>query len=167
MLQDFEYECTCPDGYTGIVCESVFNFCESDPCEEKIGFGICQYSHEGYTCSCFRGRVYDDQAGAIDDNCSGYLDTCASSPCVNGHCQPDHTISIYICECDPGFEGINCDQVISPCKSFPCGEGVCLYDQDNPTVFTCECPIYKTGTLCEDLVDYCRSNPCNRGQCIG
>ena len=38
---------------------------------------------------------------------SEQINECESSPCAHGQCT-DHVDS-YICDCNPGYQGINCD----------------------------------------------------------
>lgn len=35
------------------------------------------------------------------------IDECESSPCIQGNCTDQ--VNGYICECIPGFRGVNCD----------------------------------------------------------
>lgn len=35
------------------------------------------------------------------------IDECESSPCVQGNCTDQ--VNGYLCDCMPGFRGVNCD----------------------------------------------------------
>ena len=68
-----------------------------------------------YPLTRYRGQncdVYDPAARACDLN-----------PCRNGaKCIPD-PMSLYRCECEPGFSGIQCEENTNECYTSPCLNG--------------------------------------------
>jgi hypothetical protein len=68
-----------------------------------------------------------------------------------------------VCQCSPGYTGINCEKLINYCLSTSCNNGSCT-----PIVnsFKCNCHIGFTGKNCQNLINYCDSRPClNSGVC--
>ena len=88
----------CPDGYTGIDCETDINECDSSPCVH----GSCLNSINNYTCECHTGYT--------GISCETDIDECDSSSCVNGTCSD--VVNAYRCICSSGYAGINCDGML-------------------------------------------------------
>lgn len=67
------------------------------------------------------------EAPYVCNNCNGCqisiteVDTCVSSPCMNGGTCVN-TKESYRCDCKHGFQGQNCDTEINECLSSPCYE---------------------------------------------
>ena len=64
--------------------------------------------------------------GWSDNKCSFFVfyfilevDTCVSSPCMNG-ATCVNTKESYCCDCAPGYNGVNCENEINECLSSPC-----------------------------------------------
>uniref|UniRef100_A0A8C7SJJ5 Delta-like protein n=1 Tax=Oncorhynchus mykiss TaxID=8022 RepID=A0A8C7SJJ5_ONCMY len=175
-----EYNCACPDGYSGKNCEIAEHACVSNPCANG---GTCHEVPSGFECHC--------PAGWAGPTCAKDTDECASNPCAqggtcidmengfeclclpqwagktcqidvnscHGQCQNGATCKEgqrgYVCACSPGFVGRHCDIQRNSCASGPCRNGGrCHTLLDS---FMCECPHGYTGTTCED---HCKTNPC-------
>uniref|UniRef100_A0A1A8QS52 Delta-like protein n=1 Tax=Nothobranchius rachovii TaxID=451742 RepID=A0A1A8QS52_9TELE len=184
-----EYNCACPDGYSGKNCEIAEHACLSNPCANG---GTCHEVPSGFECHC--------PAGWSGPTCAKDTDECASSPCAQGGtcmdmengfeciCPPQWTGKTcqidmnschgqcqnrgicknmargYQCVCQPGFVGRHCEVQRNRCSSSPCKNGGrCNVLLDG---FMCECPQGFTGTTCEVQNDPCSPNPCqNKAQC--
>uniref|UniRef100_A0A8C6M1S3 Delta-like protein n=1 Tax=Nothobranchius furzeri TaxID=105023 RepID=A0A8C6M1S3_NOTFU len=185
-----EYNCACPDGYSGKNCEIAEHACLSNPCANG---GTCHEVPSGFECHC--------PAGWSGPTCAKDTDECASSPCAQGGtcmdmengfeciCPPQWTGKTcqidmnschgqcqnrgickvrpsYQCVCQPGFVGRHCEVQRNRCSSSPCKNGGrCSVLLDG---FMCECPQGFTGTTCEVSStsslktpnDPCSPNPC-------
>ncbi|XP_076590536.1 protocadherin Fat 4-like [Chaetodon auriga] len=129
------FNCTCPVGFTGTLCENDIDECEVNPCENK---GTCVNSPGGFYCHC--------QSGFSGSLCSPDVDECLKLKCQNGGtCLP--TQEGYHCQCVPGFEGEVCEQFTDHCRSTPCVQGSCINSQ---TGFSCTCPFGVSGVHCEE-----------------
>uniref|UniRef100_A0A8C7JHN6 Delta-like protein n=1 Tax=Oncorhynchus kisutch TaxID=8019 RepID=A0A8C7JHN6_ONCKI len=185
-----EYNCACPDGYSGKNCEIAEHACVSNPCANG---GTCHEVPSGFECHC--------PAGWAGPTCAKDTDECASNPCAQGGtcidmengfeclclpqwagktCQIDvnecmgkpclnaysckNLIGGYHCACFRGWAGQNCDISQNSCASGPCRNGGrCHTLLDS---FMCECPHGYTGTTCEVQSNPCSPNPCqNQAQC--
>ena len=49
----------------------------------------------------------------------------------------------YVCECEPGWKGLNCDEDVDECLSSPCMNNATCVNQLN--AFLCQCPDGLTG----------------------
>ncbi|XP_034051221.1 protein jagged-2-like isoform X2 [Thalassophryne amazonica] len=184
-----EYNCACPDGYSGKNCEIADHACVSNPCANG---GTCHEVTSGFECHC--------PAGWTGPTCAQDVDECASSPCAHGGtcidmvnsfeclCAPQWTGKTcqrdvkscrgqcqnggtckevargYQCACRSGFVGRHCEFQRNHCSSSPCrNSGSCHALLDG---FVCECPQGFSGTTCEVQTDPCNPNPChNKAQC--
>ncbi|XP_064420850.1 protein jagged-2b isoform X2 [Latimeria chalumnae] len=181
-----EYQCACPDGYSGRNCEIAEHACVSNPCANG---GICHEAPSGFECYCPHG--WAGPTCAIDVN------ECASNPCASGgtcidkvngfecicppqwigrtcqidvndchgQCQNGGTcqdeVNGYRCLCPLGFMGKNCETEMNECTSSPCKNGgIC---QDLVNAFYCHCPNGFLGTFCEVDSNYCEPKPCQNG----
>lgn len=87
------FNCTCPAGFTGTLCEDDIDECEVNPCENK---GTCVNTLGGFYCHC--------QSGFSGSVCSSDINECLKLKCQNGGtCIP--TQDGYQCQCVSGFEG--------------------------------------------------------------
>ncbi|KAG5680801.1 hypothetical protein PVAND_010286 [Polypedilum vanderplanki] len=176
-----KYECLCLDGFTGMRCETNFNDCDPQPCQNG---GRCIDKINGFSCDC-------SQTGYTGDLCQRNIDECNRNPCQNGGICFDNYGS-YTCECPSGFGGDNCDQIINECQSTCLNGGSCTEQEKGtrcetpialafqgecqcqnggscvPNSNECICPNGFEGNSCEiesrsDCVDgncACASNPC-------
>ncbi|KAK1171313.1 protein jagged-1b-like [Acipenser oxyrinchus oxyrinchus] len=184
-----KYQCSCPEGYSGIACEKAEHACLSDPCSNG---GSCVETSFGYECQCAPGwsgpscmNNIDDCAynpcnhgGTCQDMLNGFkcvcppqwtgktclidANECDGKPCVNANsCR--NLIGGYFCECMPGWNGQNCDTNINDCHGQCQNGGTCM---DLVHGYRCVCPPGYAGELCEKDVNECASNPClNGGRC--
>lgn len=87
------FNCSCPAGFTGKLCEDDIDECEVSPCLNK---GTCVNTAGSFYCHC--------QSSSSGSNCSTDVDECLKVKCQNGGtCLP--TQGGYYCHCVPGFEG--------------------------------------------------------------
>nr|XP_046245043.1 protocadherin Fat 4 [Scatophagus argus] len=129
------FNCTCPVGFTGTLCEDDINECEVNPCENQ---GTCVNTPGGFYCHC--------QSGFSGIFCSTDVDECLKLKCQNGGtCTP--TKDGTHCQCVSGFEGEMCEQLVDHCRSTPCVQGRCINSQAG---FTCNCPFGVSGLFCEE-----------------
>ncbi|MGH0123878.1 UNVERIFIED_CONTAM: hypothetical protein FKN15_056081, partial [Acipenser sinensis] len=165
-----EYQCVCPDGYSGKNCEIDINDCNGQ-CQHG---GTCKDEVNGYHCLC--------HPGFVGKHCEIQINKCSSSPCMNGgRCQD--LMDGFLCQCQQGFSGIFCEvSIIDSCtiavatnstqeglryiSSNVCGpHGQCISQPGGN--FTCACEKGFTGIYCHENVNDCITNPCkNGGTCI-
>ena len=160
------FQCECPPGYEGSVCENEVNPCKMEPC---LNHGTCLKDGVDYKCIC--------QNGYTGKDCEIDIDECENHKCLNNATCYDASsteaidyldpISLppYYCDCADGFQGEFCEQNIDDCQNHGCeNNGQCI---DGIGTFTCECSPGFSGRLCEDDIDECISNPCSDGStCI-
>nr|XP_020459662.1 protein jagged-2-like isoform X2 [Monopterus albus] len=188
-----EYQCKCPEGYSGKNCEIAEHACVSNPCTNG---GTCHKVPAGFECQC--------PPGWGGPTCATNLDECASSPCAqggtcinledgfecvcppqwegrtcqidisgcHGQCQNGATCKEstkgYHCQCPPGFMGTHCEIQRNTCNSRPCQNGGRCHSVSNG--FVCKCSPEFSGQFCEILTstpsDACDPNPCeNEAKC--
>lgn len=70
-----EYQCACAIGYTGNNCETVINYCVTQPCLHN-GTCIVRTELGTYECVC--------ENGFSGTNCENIQSGCSSSPCQMG-----------------------------------------------------------------------------------
>lgn len=115
-IENFDYQCVCPDGFTGRFCENTMEKCDL-PCKN---FGICVQEDEQYFCLCrdgFEGEFCEKQITKV---CDGG-DLCEN----RGKCIEDDGNSFY-CICVDGYIGKRCN--VLPCDYQPCKgtDSICL-----------------------------------------
>ncbi|XP_064650303.1 protein crumbs-like [Lineus longissimus] len=168
------YECNCTDtGFNGTHCELNIDDCVGSPCQNG---GVCNDLIKDYNCSCF--------AGYAGKNCETDIDECLSTPCqYNGTCLQKSNQTLYnqvpklpgfeaafnystadgyVCQCLPGFKGVECEINIDECDPDPCVNGNCT---DGYNKYTCNClPGYR-GVNCSIDIDECSepADPCQFG----
>uniref|UniRef100_A0A8C5HD89 Cubilin n=1 Tax=Gouania willdenowi TaxID=441366 RepID=A0A8C5HD89_GOUWI len=101
-------------------------------------------------CTCPEGYIGN---GYGPTGCTQSSDICqTNNPCVNGQCGSTLAPG-YVCNCNPGWQGVNCDQNINECASSPCQNGgTCT---DNINGFTCTCTAQWTGSMCQTQQQVC------------
>ncbi|KAM6954021.1 protein jagged-2b [Aplochiton taeniatus] len=184
-----EYQCACPEGYTGKTCHIAEHACTSDPCANE---GTCHEVPSGFQCQC--------PSGWEGPTCANDMDECASNPCAQGGtcvdmengfecvCPPEWTgktcqidanecegkpcvnayscknlIGGYHCACFKGWSGQNCHLKVNGCHG-QCQNGATCREASRG--YQCQCPEGFAGTHCELQRRQCASGPClNDGRC--
>ncbi|CAG03764.1 unnamed protein product, partial [Tetraodon nigroviridis] len=184
-----EYDCACPDGYSGKNCEIAEHACASNPCANG---GTCHEVPSGFECHC--------PPGWSGPTCAKDTDECASGPCAQGGtcvdmdngfeciCPPQWTgrtcqidineclgkpclnayacknlIGGFYCACFPGWAGQSCDIHVNSCHGQCQNGGSC---KDSSGGYQCICPPGFAGRHCELQRNRCASAPCrNGGRC--
>lgn len=152
------YEGSCDCGYwaTGSRCETVFDHCYRNPCNNG---GVCKNVILDFECECSDGTTGKD--------CNG---DCSNRECRNGGSCISGVTSY--CSCPEGYYGDECQYQYfvdsNYCTPSPCQNGAtCSAGRDG---FTCHCPQGYSGSLCEQSVvreGGCVSNPCyHNSTCI-
>jgi len=145
--------CDCGYWATGSRCETVFDHCYSNPCQNG---GTCRNDITDYNCICLSGTRGRD--------CSINEADCSNKECLNGaECVLGYGTSY--CNCTNGYYGDNCQYAYfsesNYCTPSPCHNGAtCSAGRDG---FTCHCSQGYSGSLCEESVvrgGGCVSNPC-------
>ena len=145
--------CTCTSEYTGNLCQSRINFCNSAPCNN----GNCNPTIGGYECDCTEG--FDSSNPSQSKYCDININDCASNPCKNDAICRDF-INRFSCICKPGWTGTICDIDLRECYSDPCQNGYCLEQVD---AYQCVCDFGFYGVDCELDILECESEPCRNG----
>ncbi|KAJ8049024.1 Neurogenic locus notch-like protein 1 [Holothuria leucospilota] len=161
-----KYECTCTDGFTGLICEE----CDNNYCQNG---GNCTVADGKVNCSCPDG-ITGDLCQDCDINYCRHGGKCliiddeVICKCENGfegdHCErkcvsEDHTKKV--CSCMPGFDGDHCDV----CDSSYCKNGATITCTVLTDEVMCHCATGFTGEIC-DAID-CSVSPClNGGKCV-
>ncbi|KAI2651913.1 Protein jagged-2 [Labeo rohita] len=91
-----EYNCACPEGYSGKNCEIAEHACVSNPCANG---GTCHEVPTGFECQC--------PPGWEGPTCAKDMDECASSPCAQGGTCIDLENG-FECVCPPQWVGKTC-----------------------------------------------------------
>ena len=179
---DGGFECNCPIGYSGALCQ--ITPCTNSKVEnaKKYIFQISRYFQ------LFKNRIFN-RFSPCQNSAECWVSTrtqlpeavckcplgfsgeyCEITPCTNSPCKNDGTCRVadssYECDCIEGFSGKSCE--ISPCFDDPCGSnGFCeIVEISNSTFgYSCECEDGYTGSHCE--ISPCDKNPCfNNGKCF-
>ncbi|XP_060554668.1 fibropellin-1-like [Ruditapes philippinarum] len=150
-----DFSCTCVPGYTGKLCQTDINECETNQCQYN---STCVDLVNGFRCSC--------PAGITGDLCEINIDECANVTCQNEGVCNDY-INKFECKCPMGFNGTYCEnslgRVCYNCEGVAddptrcanrtlCGPGEQCYSEhelDAPGVFT-----YNLGCVPSKLCSY-------------
>ncbi|CAI5775611.1 delta and Notch-like epidermal growth factor-related receptor [Podarcis lilfordi] len=147
------FTCTCPTGYTGVLCQSEIDYCSQQPCQNG---GTCISNVGGFSCQCPEGYhgLY----------CEEEYNECLSAPCQNAATCRD-LVNSYDCVCLAEYEGRHCELYKDPCVNISCQNGgTCDSEGLNAT---CICAPGFTGEECDININDCESNPCHHGgMCI-
>ncbi|XP_070549842.1 uncharacterized protein [Ptychodera flava] len=146
-----KYECTCTRGWTGENCDE-----DVDECSSRL-FNFCHHTcnnvhrtqdDRGYTCSCLRGFRLKDDSYSCEE-----IDECESNPCQNdGTCVDD--IDMYMCQCSPGWEGINCQTDVNECvtNTHDCDDKAYCTNTIGSYTCTCEDGYRGDGFKCREII---------------
>ncbi|XP_043093030.1 protein jagged-2b isoform X1 [Puntigrus tetrazona] len=185
-----EYNCACPEGYSGKNCEIAEHACVSNPCanggtchEVPSGFECqCPPGWEGPTCAkdmdecasspCAQGGTCIDLENGFEcvcppqwvgKTCQIDANECMGKPCVNAHsCK--NMIGGYHCDCFQGWAGQNCDINLNGCHG-QCQNGATCKELVHGG-YHCQCSPGFVGLHCEVSRNKCASGPCqNGGRC--
>ena len=127
------YQCDCPQGFGGSLCERVVLPCDIEPC-----FNLGQCDNVGvveYECQCVGGYT--------GVRCELPSELCTHNQCIHGTCIDNQ--GVVTCLCDTGFMGQHCQLEL-------CREGIC---QNSGTChntrqgFQCSCPLPWVGKTCQ------------------
>ncbi|KAI4877768.1 hypothetical protein NFI96_021892 [Prochilodus magdalenae] len=176
------FQCLCPDGWQGKLCDQDVDECLSDPC---LNGGHCVDLLNDFYCRCsdtWKGKTCQSQVKwFLFALCVYVLDQRAPAkrvkPCVTGDSQCDPTTCAnggtchdhgdsFRCVCPPGWSGSTCSsETNSTCDSQPCANGgTCVGGGGG---FTCICKEGWAGPDCTLNVDDCNPQPCyNGGVCV-
>ncbi|XP_017294603.1 protein jagged-2 isoform X1 [Kryptolebias marmoratus] len=184
-----EYNCACPDSYSGRNCEIAEHACLSNPCANG---GTCHEVPSGFECHCPAGwsgptcaKDTDEcasspcaQEGTCIDLQDGFecicpphwtgktcqidVNECAEKPCLNAYsCK--NLIGGYHCACFRGWAGQNCDININSCHGQCQNGGIC---KSTAGGYQCVCQPGFVGHHCEVQRNRCSSSLCkNGGRC--
>ncbi|XP_072350345.1 protein jagged-2b isoform X1 [Scyliorhinus torazame] len=185
-----EYQCVCPEGYSGKACDVAEHACVSNPCANG---GTCSEVETGFQCHCPSGwngtictiNINECESspcahgGTCIDHVNGFVcicpqqwigktcqldaNECEMEPCVNAYsCR--NLIGGYYCDCLLGWSGQNCDIHVRGCHG-QCQNGA-MCKHDDVQGYQCLCPRGVVGRNCEFKMNECASKPClNGGQC--
>ncbi|NXO35180.1 CRUM1 protein, partial [Locustella ochotensis] len=169
------YRCDCSDtGFEGAHCELDILECASEPCHNGA---TCLEGIKGYSCACWPGYSGQD--------CEEDVDECVTEPCHNGglclqRSNPAHygtqphfpsnfsysQAAGFLCQCQPGFTGVECAVNINECEEGPCKNGaVC---EDGIADYSCHCVPGQDGVTwggknCSVQLTGCRTHDCQNG----
>ncbi|XP_015779995.1 PREDICTED: delta-like protein D, partial [Acropora digitifera] len=166
------FDCICPKGYTGRLCEIEIDECSSNPCFHG---GNCTntfvFISDLVSCSrikpCKNGALCRNKPGSFDCICpKGYtgrlceieIDECSSNPCFHGGNCTD-LIGDYNCTCPKGYGGKQCFSICSPntCQN----GGRCV---NGIRGSFCTCKEGFTGASCEQVLPTRPPNNSNTGE---
>ncbi|KAE8289443.1 Protein jagged-2 [Larimichthys crocea] len=148
-----EYNCACPDGYSGKNCEIAEHACVSNPCANG---GTCHEVPSGFECHC--------PAGWSGPTCAKDTDECASSPCAQGGTCIDMENG-FECLCPPQWTGKTCQRDVNECAGKPC---LNAYSCKNLIGgYHCACFRGWVGQNCDINMNSCHGQCQNGGTCKG
>ncbi|KAF2353703.1 Cadherin, partial [Trinorchestia longiramus] len=135
-INKIEYECLCPDRFSGRQCELDGAPCSDSPC---LNDGECLVVGYSYSCSC---------PMRLSGKRCEYGVFCNPNPCQNGgRCEEGSRGPI--CKCR-NFSGELCESDIDECTQRPCQNGgTCLNYFGG---FRCLCPSNASGEFCTHVI---------------
>ncbi|XP_028409640.1 uncharacterized protein LOC114532356 isoform X1 [Dendronephthya gigantea] len=134
---DGSFNCTCPLGFSGDVCDQEIDDCKNDSC---LNGGQCIDGFNTFYCVC--NSFY------TGEKCEKNIDDCALSSCSAGAVCIDG-LGNFTCQCPSGFAGEFCQLEIDECASLPCQhDGRCV---DEVNSYTCYCRQGYSGINCETV----------------
>ena len=133
------YTCACSAGWTGDDCDTVADYCSSDPC---LNGAECRGAPTGYQCICPNGWR--------GDNCEVDYNECIlpglcqhAGRCSESTSDPSVAPGEFVCSCASGFAGDRCSDITDHCAAATVAEGcqnsgVC---SNSLTAFKCRCGV--------------------------
>uniref|UniRef100_A0A8D1BSX3 Delta like non-canonical Notch ligand 1 n=1 Tax=Sus scrofa TaxID=9823 RepID=A0A8D1BSX3_PIG len=139
-LDNGQYECSCPPGFSGKDCQK-----KDGPC--VMNGSPCQH---GGSCVDDEGRASHASClcppGFSGNFCELMTNSCIPNPCENQGICTDIG-GDFRCRCPAGFMDKTCSRPVSTCANEPClNGGTCL--QHSQVRFECLCKPKFTGPLC-------------------
>lgn len=126
------YVCQCPQGYTGVNCETDLNECQMSTVPLCFNNATCINVQGDFVCQCLNGFT-----GRF---CELTIDNCFSHMCQHGALCINQVGLSYKCLCTSGYTGQYCETIIDFCYSFPCqNHATCLSSPSQPNFFSCAC----------------------------
>ncbi|CDW52690.1 neurogenic locus notch protein 2 [Trichuris trichiura] len=152
------YECVCPPGFAGKLCEVNIDDCDNAHCENG---GTCVDEVADYHCNCLPGWA--------GKRCELNIDECLSQPCLNGGVCVDKVDGFH-CICPSNFTDPTCSTpVYVDCSSNPCAEGATCQNVPvgrDVVSFVCLCAPGFYGRHCELVKNFCDGVTClHNGTC--
>ncbi|XP_019614936.1 PREDICTED: delta-like protein D isoform X2 [Branchiostoma belcheri] len=145
-----DYRCKCAPGYVGENCETDFDECHNNPCQND---GTCRDRVNDFSCICAPGYT--------GKRCETDVDECESTPCQNGGTCEDE-VNTYSCTCDYGYTGDNCEIEPAVCEVVTCeNDGFCVEEGDDYKCINCKSGY--EGQRCEKNIDDCSGVDCKNG----
>ncbi|CAC5398956.1 unnamed protein product [Mytilus coruscus] len=129
--------CICNSGYYGLCCYGKY------PRYTRPSNITAAKSTRKYTTNSHRNRTFitHDRQKNVDA-----ISQCIGFPCLHGTCL--HTVSGYLCYCEPGFTGKNCHIDEDDCENDPCSYGTCV---DEINGYSCNCNVLFHGKNCSRM----------------
>ncbi|XP_033627720.1 delta-like protein 4 isoform X2 [Asterias rubens] len=153
LLPDAFFVCLCPEGRSGLNCETVSttSSCLTDSCEN------------GGTCFTFEDLIFCDCAPGFTGLECEQIDACSTMLCPDSHfCVSDFGVGHCLCIHDDVW-GPDCvidtDGNNGCANDDPCLNGGTCDDTTEPGIKVCWCPPGYDGLYCENAVT--SSLPCN------
>ncbi|PFX18968.1 Neurogenic locus Notch protein [Stylophora pistillata] len=143
----------------------VISMIDGNPSQGKLSAShILHWKPETQNSTNFFFRATDECNASSTFNMSINIVIC---PCTEkGICEPDPShprgSGLYVCKCQPGYDGQRCEKEIDECLLSPCVHGTCKDEINN---YTCTCDPGYTGYNCSVDIDECQSAPCIHGNC--
>ena len=114
------YNCYCPLGFTGSLCQTQITQCTSSSCKNgatcvenpPISFScVCLPGYTGYDCSIIIDQYeFTLKFSIFSSKIKSFfiINRCQTIPCQNG-ALCDSYVNYYVCTCLPGYTGANCE----------------------------------------------------------
>lgn len=156
QVEGHDAHCVCPEGFTGLTCETIISKCGDTEC---LNGSKCKYSldpngEEQFFCDC--GEIPGPQMYA-GDSCESVSTSICDAPigydpnfCTNGGGCPKNIWDACVCPTD--YSGPRCEFLVQHHKEcdLPCKNGGTCFHGYGIGDMHCKCPNGLTGDLCTD-----------------